>query len=364
MKFLSICIPTYEMSGKGNVFLEHSFKILLNQTFKDFEVVISDHSKTDVIKNLCHKYENKLDIHYIRNLNNIGNSSTNTNNAIRNAKGKLIKILFQDDFLYDEKSLENIVKSFNLKKDHWLITACEHSKDGINFYKPFYPRYHNKIHLGKNTISSPSVLTIKNENPLLFDENLIWLMDCDYYKRCYEKFGKPKILKKINVVNRTGEHQISNTLVNKNLKNKEYDYILKKYNENRLQLKNVTLVAISSIKIKETIEALRQSMKEIDYFETILISHEKPKKLPNNIKFKKCELLNSLSEYSQFMIYNLAKYINSEFALVVQHDGYVIRPHKWNAEFLKYDYIGAPWPKDKFFTNKGLDRRASCRERV
>ena len=29
--------------------------------------------------------------------------------------------------------------------------------------------------------------------------------------------------------------------------------------------------------------------------------------------------------------------------LVVQHDGYVINPQMWTDEFLKYDYIGAPW---------------------
>jgi hypothetical protein len=229
MKTISICIPTYEMKGKGSIFLEESFNILSKQTFKDFNIIISDHSKNNSIENLCIKYKEILDIKYFKNIEKIGSSSANINNAIKKADGKLIKILFQDDFLYNEKSLELIINDFDLSKDNWLVTACIHSNDGINFYKPFYPKYNNFIYLGKNTISSPSVLTIKNEKPLLFDENLIWLMDVDYYKRCYNKFGSPKIINKINVVNRIGLHQVSSSIVSTYTKIKEMSYIIKKY---------------------------------------------------------------------------------------------------------------------------------------
>lgn len=231
MKFLSICIPTYEMNGLGNTFLRYSFEILTRQTFKDFEVIISDHSKTDLIKDLCSEYKGKLTINYYRNPKNIGSSSANINNAIKKAEGKLIKILFQDDFLNSNRSLEEIIQCFDLTKDNWLITACENFEDGATLHKPFYPRYNHKIHLGNNTISSPSVLTIRNDHPLLFDENLIWLMDCDYYKRCFNMFGGPRILNKINVVNRIGAHQVTHTLANELLRKNEYIYILLKYNE-------------------------------------------------------------------------------------------------------------------------------------
>ncbi len=231
MNALSICIPTYEMGGSGHIFLRQSFDVLVVQTFKDFNVVISDHSKNDLIKNLCAEYEDRLNINYHKNTEHAGSSSANINNAIKKADGKLIKILFQDDFLFHEKSLEEIVKNFDMRKDGWLITASEHSKDGIHFFRPFYPKYNDNIHLGKNTISSPSVLTIKNENPLLFDEKLIWLMDCDYYKRCYITYGEPKILNSINVVNRVGAHQVSHSIVNIATKIKELIYIIRKYKE-------------------------------------------------------------------------------------------------------------------------------------
>jgi len=49
-KTLSVCIPTYEIDSMGHTFLKHSFDVLMTQTFKDFDVVISDHSKTDLFK--------------------------------------------------------------------------------------------------------------------------------------------------------------------------------------------------------------------------------------------------------------------------------------------------------------------------
>jgi hypothetical protein len=71
MPIISITIPTYEMKGYGHIFLEKSFDILTNQTFKDFNVIISDHSKNNLIEDLCTKYKNKLKINYYRILKNL-----------------------------------------------------------------------------------------------------------------------------------------------------------------------------------------------------------------------------------------------------------------------------------------------------
>lgn len=222
---ISICIPTYEMNGKGVEYLNYSFNILYQQTYTDFEVIISDHSISNEIKNLCEDWNKILNIKYFKNQHKIGISSANINNAISKAKGEIIKILFQDDFLYDEYSLETQLKYL---KGNWLVTACCHY-DGKTIHTPFYPEYHNDIQYGRNTISSPSVLMFKNENIIYFDEELFWLMDVDYYKRMYMKYGNPDICNHISVVNREHKNQVSNTLVNENIKQKELNYIIKKY---------------------------------------------------------------------------------------------------------------------------------------
>ncbi len=86
---ISICIPTYEQKGLGLKFLQHSLEVIAKQTYKDFEVVISDDSTyfaQAAIEQLCRKYPFTR---YFRNQTAKGISS-NTNNAIIHAKGDLI----------------------------------------------------------------------------------------------------------------------------------------------------------------------------------------------------------------------------------------------------------------------------------
>ena len=225
---ISICIPTYEMKGKGVEYLEYSFNILYSQTYTDFEIIISDHSISDDVQELCNQWKQVLNIRYFRNEYKRGVSSANINNAIKHAQGEIVKILFQDDFLYDEDSLHNQLKAFVKSKSHWLVAACCHY-DGVNIKNPLYPRYHDNIQYGENTISSPSVLMFKNENVLEFDENLVWLMDVDYYKRLHNMFGDPGICSDISIVNREHPNQVSNTLATEEVRMNELKYVIKKY---------------------------------------------------------------------------------------------------------------------------------------
>lgn len=226
---ISVCIPTYEMRGKGAEFLEHSFEKLNNQTYKNFNIIISDHSESTMIKDLCDKWNEKLNIKYYINNNNKGNSSANLNNCIRLADNEIIKVLFQDDFLFDNNSLQIQLEHFIKSNTHWLVTSCYHTSDGVNFHRPYCPAYNDTIQYGNNTISSPSVLMFKKKNIIEFDENLIWLMDCDFYKRMYDKFGLPSICNHITIVNRDHDDQITKVIADDILKAKEYMYVVKKY---------------------------------------------------------------------------------------------------------------------------------------
>ncbi len=248
------------MRGFGHIFLKESFDILTKQTFKDFEIVISDHSRNDLIENLCKEYSDKLAITYYRNKEQLGNYSFNINTAIKKSTGKLIKILLQDDILASNESLREISDSFNIDKDYWLVTPCIHSADRIHRFNPFYPRYNLGIQYGKNTIGSPSVLTIRNDHPLLFDEKLIWLNDCDYYKRWYSTFGPPVILKNIGVVIGVGDHQITNTIAKFKLRQKEFFYIVRKYKKDVLSYPDM-LLAYIKLCVKPIMLEIRRRMR-------------------------------------------------------------------------------------------------------
>jgi hypothetical protein len=90
-------------------------------------------------------------------------------------------------------------------------------------------------------------------------------------------------------------------------------------------------------------------MQGIEFGDVIFITHEKPENLPNKIRFEYCPKITNIDEYSKFMLYDLASYIKTDYAMIVQYDGYVLRPNKWLDKFLEYDYIGAPWPKNVHF---------------
>ncbi len=367
MKLISVAIPTYEMHGKGADFLRHSFDVLLLQTCTDFDVVISDNAESDVIKAVCDEYAGRLDIHYFKNDDPKHGMSSNVNNAISKATGKIIKILFLDDFLRGDQALETIANNFDLENDHWLATGCVHTRDGISFENEHTPRWNDRMTAGKNTIGSPSVIAIKNDAPLLFDTNLKWLMDCDYYARCFSTYGAPKLIDAPLVAIRLGDHQVTNTEATSGLRKAERAYMDDKYSKAKrepLYLPQVTLVAVSGIDPAGAINALLLSMHGIKYFDAVLISHNKPADLPPGITFKQCKSTELAStdpsnkdDYSKFMAYNLCDYIESDFCLIVHNDAYVLRPNKWDPAFLDYDYIGAPWPKNVHCTNEGVNVR-------
>lgn len=110
------------------------------------------------------------------------------------------------------------------------------------------------------------------------------------------------------------------------------------------ELKNVTVVSINCVNVRMAITAVKYSMRNIKFFKSkIFTSEEIPIDLDvDGIEFIKIPKLN-YEEYNRFIVYNLFSHIESDYVLIVQDDGYVINPHKWTEDFLKYDYIGAPW---------------------
>jgi glycosyltransferase involved in cell wall biosynthesis len=173
---VSICIPYYETEN-SKVFLKRAIDSLRQQTYKNWELIVTED----------------------------GTAAKNHNSAIRQATGDLIKILHTDDYFTHEKALENIVKAFTTDTK-WLITGCSNNLN---------PMYMGDIHLGNNKLGAPSVLTIRKGEDVWFDENLVWLFDCDFYKRMYMKYGEPKIINGDHITIGEGAHQATNRIVQK-----------------------------------------------------------------------------------------------------------------------------------------------------
>ncbi len=200
---VSIVVPIHAKMRNGDYFLWRLTQSIMSQTFKDYEIVIVQ----------------------------TGSMPVNTNAGMAKARGELIKILYLDDYFAHDKALEEIVNNFS-PDDQWLATGCLHQRYEHDLYEdphsPHLPTYSKDIHTGNNTIGSPSVITIRNEGHLEFDENLSFLLDCDLYRRYYDQFGAPKLINDLNVVIGLHSDQTSNTMPNEK-KTEEFNYLMTKY---------------------------------------------------------------------------------------------------------------------------------------
>lgn len=57
----------------------------------------------------------------------------------------------------------------------------------------------------------------------------------------------------------------------------------------------------------------------------------------------KIDSIVSSSQYSNFVLKELYKYVDTEYVLISQWDGFIINFDKWSDNFFEYDYIGAHW---------------------
>ena len=107
------------------------------------------------------------------------------------------------------------------------------------------------------------------------------------------------------------------------------------------KLQNVTLLVVDCQNYKGAVDALRKSMEQCE-FASVKFLTDIDIKVPG-IEIIRIDSIKSKEQYSEFIIKKLDYFFQTEYVLVCQHDGYVIDGNCWNDEFLKYDYIGAPW---------------------
>jgi hypothetical protein len=108
----------------------------------------------------------------------------------------------------------------------------------------------------------------------------------------------------------------------------------------KLRLPTVTLVCVDCVNPSAALEAMDHSMRFCEFGATKFLTS-----LPvDDLRTVRIDALNSMQEYSRFMIERLACHVDTEHMLVVQHDGFVCNPAAWRPEWLQYDYIGGMVP--------------------
>lgn len=205
---VSVVIPCYEMHGKGAEYLACALHSIFLQTWKHVDVVLSDNAQDDSITQVVNRWRHLLPIVHIRPGTR---RSTDTLNAgIRAATGDVIRVLFQDDLLFGPDSLGQMMQEFD-RGARWCVGQYMHLIDG-RLVRPLTPFASTAMAYGVNTIGPPSVLSFVNAPQLLFNEDLVWLMDCDFYLQLMKRYGPPACIPHFNSIIRLGEHQLTNSI--------------------------------------------------------------------------------------------------------------------------------------------------------
>lgn len=109
---LSIGLPVYN----GAEYLPQALDSLLDQTFTDFELIVSDNASTDATEEVCRRYA-AMDsrVRYIRLPRNVG-AAPNHNLVVEEARGELFKWAGHDD-LYGRDMLARCVEALDAHPD-------------------------------------------------------------------------------------------------------------------------------------------------------------------------------------------------------------------------------------------------------
>lgn len=111
-----------------------------------------------------------------------------------------------------------------------------------------------------------------------------------------------------------------------------------------LKLDKITMICADCLNHGLAISALKKSLAQITPARIIFFT-DRYFDIPG-IETIIIEPIKSTRDYSRFILKELYKYIDTEFVLIIQGDGYVLDKEQWDDGFLNYDVIGAAWPYD------------------
>lgn len=227
-QMISVVIPTYNRSK----LLKRAVESVLNQTFKDFELIIVDDNSTDNTRETVMDLRKKDSrIKYFRHKNNQGGSAAR-NTGIKHAKGEFIALLDDDDEWLPEKLIKQMSLFEKLPAEYGVVyCGCFYiSEKNSKLIKHITPREHGNVYeqmLEGCILASPTPLLRKECFSVsgLFDEKLNSSQDWDMWIRISKHF-KFDFVPELLAIHRIHGTQISSNL---NAKIDGIKNVIKKY---------------------------------------------------------------------------------------------------------------------------------------
>src|SRR5690349_2607469 len=116
---VSICLPCFN----GERFIRETLESVLNQTFKDFEVIIVDDYSTDRTLSVIQAFADSR-IKVLQNGRNLG-MGANWQKVLSCSRGKYVKLLGQDDLLSPECLSRQVTVLEHPANEKVVLTACK-----------------------------------------------------------------------------------------------------------------------------------------------------------------------------------------------------------------------------------------------
>jgi glycosyltransferase involved in cell wall biosynthesis len=188
---VSICIPAYKQADK----LQLLFQTIQQQTFRDFEVIVTDDSPTDDVEKLC-RQQSAFDLKYYRNSVAKG-SPDNWNSAISYAQGEWVKLIHHDDYFNSPDALQYFVDEAEKSPQIDYFYCGTNILDELTGKQYPYGVPLNQLRsidkypaylFPRNIIGSPSTGFFRRSTFIEYDKSLIWLVDVEYYCRVIKQY--------------------------------------------------------------------------------------------------------------------------------------------------------------------------------
>ena len=111
-----------------------------------------------------------------------------------------------------------------------------------------------------------------------------------------------------------------------------------------LALPDVSLLCLDTRHPDLAFKAMQRCLDRARFREAVLLTRDGYGSPDPRITARAVPTLRNVAEYSHFMVKSLGPYFSGSHVLIMQWDSFIVDPQAWDAAFLDYDYIGAPWP--------------------
>lgn len=185
---ISIVMPVYNKDK----YIKESIESVLNQSYKDFELVIVDDASTDNSNRIIKSFKDKR-IKLIELEKNVGVAEA-PNTAIRNSTGNIIMRLDADD-ISDKYRLEKQLK-YMLENDYDIVGSkfkvfCDEGKVPDGFIR--YMDYSNSLILDEDIINQYTVMPTISHGTMLYKKSILdrYPLNTDFAPaEDYEQLGR------------------------------------------------------------------------------------------------------------------------------------------------------------------------------